>query len=283
MGSTDIAVAMALGETWFLVPQTIRVIVKGKLPRGVFSKDIMLSLIGKIKSDGATYKALEFEGETIRNMKISERLTLSNMAVEAGAKAGLIASDNETRRFLKENGRESDYKPIAADGDALYERTVEIDASKLTPLVALPHEVDNVRSIEKAKGTRLDQIFIGSCTNARLDDLRLVAKIWKGRVKSPGVRVIVTPASKQIYLDAQKEGIVEELLKFNAVVTNPGCGACVGVHAGILADGERCLATINRNFKGRMGNPKAFIYLGSPATAAASAIEGKIADPRKYL
>ncbi|MFH1406888.1 MAG: 3-isopropylmalate dehydratase large subunit [Candidatus Omnitrophota bacterium] len=283
MGSTDLAVAMALGKTWFLVPNTIRVIINGKLPKGVYSKDIMLSLIGGIKSDGATYKAFEFEGSTISNMPVSQRLTLTNMAVESGAKAGLIASDAKTKEFLKQQGRAKDYKALSADKNAKYERTVEINAGRLVPMVSLPHEVDNVKPINKVKDVKVNQVLIGSCTNARLDDLELVASMWRGRKRNKSLRVIITPASKKVYLDAARKGLIKQFLEFGAAVTNPGCGACVGVHMGILADGERCLATINRNFKGRMGNPNAFIYLGSPATAAATAIEGKIADPRKYL
>lgn len=283
MGSTDVAAAIGLGKTWLWVPETFRIIADGRFKKGVYSKDLMLYLIGKIGADGATYKALEFEGEAIRKMTMSERLTLTNMAIEAGAKTGLIASDDITRKYLKENNRAGCFKKIKADKGANYQRTIKADVSKLVPMVALPHNVDNVKPINKIGKVEIDQVFIGSCTNARIQDLRIVAKIWKKGRKSPKTRVIITPCSKTVYLQAVKEGLIDEFIKFGAAVNNPGCGACVGVHGGILGDGERCLATINRNFMGRMGNPKAFVYLGSPATAAATAIEGKIADPRKYL
>jgi 3-isopropylmalate/(R)-2-methylmalate dehydratase large subunit len=283
MGSTDVAVGIALGKTWLRVPETFKVEVTGKLQPGVYPKDIILYLIGKIGADGATYKALEFCGDTIEKMSLSDRLTLSNMAVEAGAKAGLIASDETTKRFLQKQGRGGKFKKIAPDKDAQYERVIQIDASKLVPMVAFPHTVDNVKPIHEAKGVKIDQVFVGSCTNGRLEDLKIASQIIKGKKKHPGVRMIIVPASKGVFLDALRAGYIKTLVEFGAAIMAPGCGPCVGVHEGILGDGEVCIATMNRNFKGRMGNPEGFIYLASPATAAAAAIAGKIVDPRKYF
>jgi len=280
MGSTDVAMAIALGKTWLRVPRTFRVEVAGSMPPGVYSKDLMLHLVGALGADGATYRALEFGGPAIDSMPVSDRLPLANMAVETGAKAGLFASDEMTRQYLAAHGREDDFKPIRPDADATYERTIPIDAGELVPMVSFPHTVDNTRRIAEVGDVPIQQVFIGSCTNGRLDDLRVVAKMTRGKKRAKGTRVIVTPASPRVLRDALAEGIIETLVDFGATVTTPGCGACVGVHGGILGDGEACLATTNRNFKGRMGNPDAFIYLASPATAAATAITGKITDPR---
>jgi len=283
MGSTDVAVGIALGKTWLRVPETFKVEVNGKFQPGVYPKDLILHLIGMIGADGATYKALEFCGDTIEKMSISGRLTLSNMAVEAGAKAGLIASDETTKKFLQAQGRGSKFRKIAADKDAVYERVIQINASELVPMVAFPHTVDNVKPINEAQGVKIDQVFVGSCTNGRLEDLKVAVEIIKGKKKHPKTRMIVVPASKAVYLDAIKAGYIRELVEFGASIMAPGCGPCVGVHEGILGDGEACLATMNRNFKGRMGNPEGFIYLASPATAAATAIKGEIADPREFF
>jgi 3-isopropylmalate/(R)-2-methylmalate dehydratase large subunit len=283
MGSTDVAVGIALGKTWLRVPETFKVEVIGKLQPGVYPKDIILHLIGKIGADGATYKALEFCGETIEKMSMSGRFTLSNMAVEAGAKAGLIASDETTKQFLKKQGRGSKYRKIAPDKDAVYERVVQIDAADLVPKVAFPHTVDNVKPIREAKGIKINQVFVGTCTNGRLEDLKVAADMIKGKKKHSGVRMIVVPASKAVFLDALRAGYIKTLVEFGAAIMAPGCGPCVGVHEGILGDGESCIATMNRNFKGRMGNPEGFIYLASPATAAAAAIAGEIVDPREFL
>jgi len=280
MGSTDIGIAMALGKTWFRVPRTIKIVVNGKLPEGVYPKDLILYIIGKIGADGAAYKALEFCGETINNMDVAGRLTVANMAIEAGAKTGLIASDEKTKEFLARNGRSADFVAVVPDIDAAYEKVIAIDASKLTPQVAFPHTVDNVKSVTEAKNIKIDQVFLGTCTNGRIEDLRVAARMWKGRKRALHTRIIVAPASRQVYLDALKEGLWKIIVEFGAAVVTPGCGACVGVHNGILADGENCLSTQNRNFRGRMGNPQSSIYLASPATAAATAIKGEITDPR---
>jgi len=283
MGSTDVAMAIALGKTWLRVPRTFKIEVTGELPAGVYSKDLMLHLIGMLGADGATYKALEFCGPAVDAMPMSERLTLANMAVEAGAKTGLCASDEITREFLSAHDREGDFREIAPDADAEYERTISINAGDQVPMVAFPHTVDNTKRIGEVGEVAIEQVFIGSCTNGRLEDLRVVAGMVKGKRRAKGTRVIVTPASPRVLRGALEEGILGALLDFGATVTTPGCGACVGVHGGILGDGESCLATTNRNFKGRMGNPEGFIYLASPATAAATAINGKISDPREMV
>ncbi len=283
MGSTDVAVGIALGKTWMRVPETIRVNVSGSFKKGVFAKDLMLYLIGKITADGATYMALEFGGPAIDAMPHYERMTLANMAVEAGAKTGLIASDDQTRRFLEEQGRGDVFRAIAPDADAEYSTIIDIDASTLVPMVAFPHAVDNVRTIDEAKGEKIDQVFIGTCTNGRLEDLRVAASILKGKKRHPDTRLLIVPASRKIYGQAIEEGLLTIFNDAGASINTPGCGPCVGVHQGILGDGEKCLATMNRNFKGRMGNPEGFIYLASPATCAASAIAGKITDPREVM
>ncbi|MFA5094159.1 MAG: 3-isopropylmalate dehydratase large subunit [Candidatus Omnitrophota bacterium] len=283
MGSTDVAVAMGLGKTWFRVPKTIKVSVTGKFQPGVFAKDFILFLIGTLGAEGATYKALEFTGDAMESLSMPERLVISNMAVEAGAKAGIFASDKVTKSYLKQHGREDKFKPVQSDKDAKYDREINIEVDKLVPMVSMPHTVDNTKPIDKAGEVKVHQVFIGSCTNGRIEDLRIAAEIWKGKKRDPDTRVIVTPASKEVYLQAAKEGLVEIFIDFGATVTTPGCGACVGVHGGILGDGENCVSTSNRNFLGRMGNPKGFVYLVSPATAAASAIKGELTDPREYF
>ncbi len=280
MGSTDIAVAMSAGKIWLRVPETIKVEVNGTLPEGVYAKDLMLTVIGRIGADGATYKALEFTGDTIRSMPMTDRLTLSSLAVEAGAKAGLIGADAQTKDFLQEHGRAQAFRELASDKDAGYESIVKIDAGELVPVVSAPHTVDNVKTAGELADIQIDQAFIGTCTNGRLEDLRIAAKIVSGKTVAPDVRFLVAPASRDVYLAALREGIVESLARAGALIMNPGCGACVGVHEGVLGDGEVCLSSQNRNFKGRLGNPDAFIYLASPATVAASALTGHITDPR---
>ncbi|MCJ7705353.1 MAG: 3-isopropylmalate dehydratase large subunit [Desulfobacterales bacterium] len=282
-GSTDVAVAMALGKIWLRVPETIRVVVKGELPAGVYGKDIILHLIGNIGAGGATYKALEFAGDTIEHLEMAGRMTIANMAVEAGAKVGIFSSDENTRDWLNRMGRPGDFRELASDLDAIYEKTIEIDAKTLKPIIACPHQVDNTRTIDQIGEVKVDQVYLGTSCNGRLEDLQIAAKILKGKKIHPKIRMIVTPGSRLVYLEAVKDGTMEILIEAGALAMPPGCGACVGLHEGVLGDSEVCLATQPRNFQGRMGSPNSFIYLGSPAVAAATAIEGKIADPRKYL
>lgn len=283
MGSTDIAIAMALGKTWFRVPECVRIEIDGKLPKGVFPKDLALAIIKKLGSSGATYKALEFHGECVDSMSIDGRLTIANMSVECGAKTGLFKSDEKTERFLSELGRERDYKEIKPEDGASYEKEVFIDAFDLAPLVAVPHSVDNVVEVEKVEGTKVDQVFIGTCTNGRIEDIEVTARFLKNRKVAKNVRLLVAPASRRVYLQSIERGYIQTILKAGGVILPPGCGPCVGIHQGVLADDEVCISTQNRNFKGRMGNPNASIYLSSPATAAASAVKGEITDPREFV
>jgi len=283
MGSSDVAVAFALGKTWFRVPESFKVLVSDDFPKGVYAKDLILNLIAQIGADGATYKALEFGGDTVDKMSISQRLTIANMSVEAGAKAGLFAADEITQDYLIKQGRSDDYQPVSPDADASYEKTINIDASSLEPTVSQPHNVDNTALARELKGVKIQQVFIGTCTNGRLEDLAVASAILKGKKRHPETRLIIAPASRQVLLQAIEAGYIQTLVETGASILPPGCGACLGLHQGVLGDGEACLSTANRNFKGRMGSPNAFIYLGSPATAAATAITGEITDPREVL
>ncbi len=283
VGSTDIAVVMALGKTWLKVPSTYKIILEGSFPKGVYAKDLILHLIGLIGADGATYKALEFTGNGAKNLTMAERFTISNMAVEAGAKAGLFETDEKTLEYLKENGRGDKYKEIQADVDAIYEKIININLNELKPTISCPHTVDNTKTIDEMEKIEIDQVYIGTCTNGRIEDLRIAAEILRGKKVKKSVRLIVSPASRKVFLQALEEGLIKIFVEAGAAIVTSGCGACVGVHAGILGDGEVCLATQNRNFKGRMGNTEGFIYLSSPATAAYSAIKGYIADVREVL
>lgn len=276
MGSTDIAVAMGLGKTWLKVPATYKVIVNGKFRQGVCSKDLMLHFIGMIGADGATYKALEFHGDTIESMSMSERFTLANMAVEAGAKCGLFIADEKTREFLKSRGREEKFRQILPDNDAVYERVIKIKAEDVPHTVSCPHTVDNTCDVNELKDVKVNQVFVGTCTNGRIEDLRVVAQILNGKTVHPDVRLLISPASKDVFKQALKEGLIDIFVDANAAILTSGCGPCVGVHAGTLGDGEVCLATQNRNFQGRMGNTKGFIYLASPYVAAYTALRGYI-------
>jgi 3-isopropylmalate/(R)-2-methylmalate dehydratase large subunit len=283
MGSTDIAIACALGKTWFRVPESFKIRVSGIFPDGVSAKDLILYLIGQLGADGATYKALEFSGEAVATIPMSGRLTVANMAVEAGAKVGLFPSDSITQRYLRDQGREDKFITLNLDPDATYENTIEIDADQLEPTVAKPHTVDNTALAKELNGVHVDQVFIGTCTNGRLDDIRIAADILQCKRRHPHTRLVVAPASQKILLAALAEGHITTLVESGATIVPPGCAACLGVHQGVLGDGETCLSTANRNFKGRMGNPEAFIYLASPATAAATAIRGEITDPREFF
>ena len=278
MGSTDVAVAMALGKTWLKVPATFKIVVTGKFNQGICSKDLMLHLIGMIGADGATYKALEFTGDTIDNMEMSERFTLANMAVEAGAKCGLFVADEKTKAYLEEKGRAEKFSQILPDKDAIYERVIHIKAEDVKYTVSCPHTVDNTKTVEELEKEhiKVNQVYVGTCTNGRIEDLRVVANILKGKKVNSDVRMLICPASPTVYKQALKEGLLETFIDANASILPPGCGPCVGVHAGILGDGEVCLATQNRNFQGRMGNTNGEIYLASPYVAAYTSINGYI-------
>ena len=281
VGSTDLAITLASGKNWFRVPETMKIIVKGKLPKGVYSKDVILHIAKDIGSNGATYKSVEFYGEAISAMSVDARLTISNMAVEIGAKVGLMEADAKVLKWVKERSPKTP-NPVAADPGARYIAVKTYDVSKLSPQVAKPHAVDNVSNVEELFGVKIDQAYVGTCTNGRFEDLETTARILKGKSVHPDVKFIIAPASKEIYLEAAKKGLIEVFIKAGCSVVGPGCGPCVGTHNGVLADGEVAISTANRNFKGRMGNPNSFIYLASPATVAASAIKGKISDPREY-
>lgn len=284
VGSTDVAITLAAGKNWFKVPETIKIIVTGNIPKGIFAKDIILHIIGDLKADGATYKAVEFYGPVINKLDMDGRFTMCNMVVEMGAKCGFIPQDKKTQDWLKlRTPKNKRMNPVVADRDARYVRVLEYNVSRLTPLVACPHSVDNVVRVDRLKNVKIDEAFLGSCTNGRLQDLKISASILKSNRVASSVKFIIAPASRQIFLDALKLGIIDIFIKAGAVIVSPGCGPCLGTHGGIPADGEIVISTANRNFKGRMGNPNAKIFLASPATVTASSIEGKITDPRKFI
>ncbi len=283
IGATEMAAVWALGHILNVeVPGTIKVVVNGTFPDGVYAKDLILHLVGQLSAEGANFKVIEFHGDAIRSLPTSGRLVLCNMAVEAGATAGVVPPDDETRRYLTEvAGVREELDVFSADPDAAYDRVIEIDAGSLEPQIACPHTVDNVKPIGQVTGKKIDQVVVGSCTNGRLDDIEIVARTLKGKHVADGTRLLVFPASWRIYTEALNSGYLGDLVAAGAVVCNPGCGPCLGIHQGALGDGETALATTNRNFKGRMGNPGAEVYLCSPAVAAASALSGVITDPRE--
>ncbi len=278
VGSTDMAAGMATGKAWFKVPSAIKVIVTGKPAKYVSGKDLILHLIGMIGVDGALYQSLEFTGDGIANLTMDDRFTIANMAIEAGAKNGIFPVDALAEAYIKEHSKRP-YKIYEADADAEYVREITIDLSALKPTVAFPHLPENTKTVDEAGEIKIDQVVIGSCTNGRLDDLRCAAEIFKGKKVADGVRAIVIPATQQIYLDAMEEGLLRIFIEAGAIVSTPTCGPCLGGYMGILAEGERCVSTTNRNFVGRMGHVDSEIYLASPAVAAASAIAGKLAAP----
>ena len=283
MGATDIAVAMKLRKTWLRVPESIKVRIDGHLPKGVFAKDLILKTLSILGADGATYKSIEFDGSVIDELDVYGRLTMANMAVEAGGKTGLIKSDSRTRQYLADFGRADKWKEIRADEGAQYESEISFNGSDLEPQVAIPYSPDNVKPISEVKDVKVNEVFIGSCTNTRIEDVRTVAEIFKNNKKAKGLKLIVTPSSAKVYMKMIKEGLAETLLNAGAVITPAGCGVCFGALGGIPADGDVIFSSSNRNFPGRTGNPKAQTYLGSPATAAATAINGYISDPREFL
>ncbi len=282
VGSTDLGAIITLGEMWLKVPETIKFIYRGKLNKWVSGKDLILYTIGKIGVDGATYKVMEFCGEAIENLSMDNRFTMCNMAIEAGAKSGIIEPDKITLDYIK-NRAKRPYKFYQSDSDAIYEKIIEYDVSEIEPQVAFPHLPENTRGISQVGDIKIDQAVIGSCTNGRIEDLRIAAKILKGKQVYPGVRLIIIPGTQDIYLQAVREGLVEIFISAGAAFSTPTCGPCIGGHMGVLAEGERAISTTNRNFVGRMGHPKSEVYLSSPAVAAASAIIGKIANPEEVI
>jgi 3-isopropylmalate/(R)-2-methylmalate dehydratase large subunit len=282
IGRTEAAAVMATGEIWLMVPHSFRLVVKGRMPKGVYAKDLILHIIGDLGADGADYRSVEFTGPVIEEMSVAGRMVLCNMVAEMGAKAGVVAPDDKTRAWLFGRTQEH-FEPVLADPDATYERTVEYDVSELDPQVARPHTVDNVVPVGEVEGTRIDQAFIGTCTNGRLEDFEEAARILRGRHVAPSARLLILPASREVLLAVLAEGIVTDLVTAGAVVLNPGCGPCLGAHEGVMAPGEVTISTANRNFKGRMGCREAEIYLASPATVAASAVTGEITDPREFV
>ena len=283
VGQTDLGAAMATGSTWFKVPAAIKVILTGKKPAYIQGKDIILTIIGQIGVDGALYQSLEYFGDGVKELTISDRLTICNMAIEAGGKNGIFPVDEQTIAFLKERGVTRPWTAVEADDDAEYAQTITIDLSKLTPVVAYPHLPENTHPASEGKDIAIDQVVIGSCTNGRLEDIAQAASILKGQKVNPHVRCIIIPATQEVYQKAMHLGYVDTFVDAGAVVSTPTCGPCLGGYMGILAHGERCVSTTNRNFRGRMGHPDSEVYLASPYTAAASAITGYITDPREVM
>jgi len=279
IGATDMAAVFATGALWLKVPSVIKVNVEGRFQSHVTAKDLILKIIGELKADGAIYKGLEFTGPIVRNMSIDGRMTMCNMAIEASAKNGVVEPDEITLNYVKERTNKP-FQIVKNDPDAEYEKILNLDVTNMESQVASPHSVDNVKPVSEVAEVNIDQAFLGSCTNGRIEDLRLASSFLKGKKVKDGVRMIVIPASQEIYLQALQEGILEIFLKAGAIVGNPTCGPCLGGHLGLLASGEVCVSASNRNFVGRMGSPKAYVYLASPATVAASAVTGKITDPR---
>ncbi|MGN1382691.1 MAG: 3-isopropylmalate dehydratase large subunit [Eubacterium sp.] len=280
VGSTDLCAGMASGMAWFKVPSALKFELKGQLPPFVSGKDVILHIIGEIGVDGALYKSMEFTGEGVKSLSMDDRLTICNMAIEAGAKNGIFPVDDITREYMK--GRvDRPYKEYTADPDAEYEKTFTIDLSELRPTVSFPHLPENTKTIDEAKGVKIDQVVIGSCTNGRISDMRAAAEILKGRRKADGIRVIVIPATQSIYKQCMHEGLIDIFIDAGCVVSTPTCGPCLGGYMGILADGEKCISTTNRNFIGRMGAVTSEVYLASPQVAAASAITGEITNPEE--
>jgi 3-isopropylmalate/(R)-2-methylmalate dehydratase large subunit len=282
IGATEMASVWATGELWLKVPRTIRIRFDGDLSPGVMSKDVILNVIGQMGADGADYRCVEYSGPTVDAMSVASRMVLCNMAVEMGAKAGVCFPDQKVQRYLAGRTTKA-YVPVVSDAEAPVERTLELDVSRLGPQVACPHQVDNVRPVEEVEGLPIDQALIGSCTNGRMEDLIAAASLLSGQTVAEGVRLIIVPASREVYLEAMERGILASFVRAGALVLNPGCGPCLGAHQGLLAPGERAITTTNRNFRGRMGSPEAEVYLASPLTVAASAIKGVVTDPRRLM
>jgi len=278
IGSTDMAAGMATGKAWFKVPEALRFELTGKPTKWVSGKDVILHIIGMIGVDGALYKSMEFTGEGLKNLSMDSRFTMANMAIEAGAKNGIFPVDEKTIEYVKEHS-DREYKVFTADEDAVYEKVYEIDLGKIRPTVAFPHLPDNTRTIDEVGTIKVDQVVIGSCTNGRIEDIRVAAEILRGRKVAKGVRVLVFPGTQKIYLQAIEEGLVQDIVKAGVAFSTPTCGPCLGGHMGILAKGEKAVSTTNRNFVGRMGHVESEVYLASPAVAAASALTGYISNP----
>jgi homoaconitate hydratase family protein len=282
IGATDVSVVFATGQLWFKVPESLKVELTGRLNKGVMSKDFILTMIGEISTKGAIYKALEFHGTGSSWLSIDSRMTVANMVVEAGAKCGIFLPDEKLKLWLKKR-TDQPYEFVEPDEEAEYEKELNYDLSNITPVIAKPSSPGNIATIEEVQGEEIDQAFLGSCTNGRMEDLRIAARILKGKKINSKTKLIITPASREIYMNAMTEGLIEIFMNAGAVVTHSTCGACIGGHLGVLGPEERCISSTNRNFVGRMGDPTAEIFLASPATVAASALKGKISDPREVL